>query len=107
MNSQSRREGEELSGTIAHKSIVRQNSQTPVNGNNGQGIITNDHNIFAVPLSTRQEDQGIALAGEPDSPVVRMNRNSLDDPVGGGGNHPLTDFQMHILLLEQQNKKHS
>jgi hypothetical protein len=105
VNSQSRREGEELSCTIAHESIVRQDSQAPVNGNTGQGPIANYHNIFAVPISTRQEDQGIALAGEPDRPVVRMIPNSLHNPVGGGGNHALQDYQMQLMLLEQQNKK--
>ena len=55
MYSQPRREGEELSGTIAHEYIVRHDSQTPVNVNTGQGPITNYH----VSISTRQEDQGI------------------------------------------------
>jgi len=93
MNSQSRREGEELSGTIAHESIVKQDPQTPVNGYTGQGPIT------------RQEDQGIALAGGPDSPVIRTNNNSLYNPVGGVGNHRLGDYQLQLMLLEQQNKK--
>ncbi|KAH6684654.1 hypothetical protein B0J14DRAFT_555611 [Halenospora varia] len=105
MNSQSRQEGEELSGTIAHESIVRQDLQTPVNGNTGQGPVTNYHNPFTVPVSTRQEDRRIAFAGEPDRPVVGMNHNSLYNPVEGGGNHALQDYQMQLMLLDQQNKK--
>jgi hypothetical protein len=105
MNNQSRREGEGLFGTNAHESIAGQDSQTPVNGNTGQGPITNYHNTFAVPISTRQEDQGIALAGEPDRPVVRMKRNSLNNPSRGGGTHVLQDYQCQVMLLEQLNKR--
>jgi hypothetical protein len=98
MNSQSRREGEELSGTIAHEPMVRQNAQTPVNGNTGQGPITNYHNTFAVPISTRQEDQGTGLARDPYRPAVRMNPNSLNN---SGGVHQLERYQMQLILLEQ------
>jgi hypothetical protein len=101
MHSQPRREGEELSGTIAHESIVRQDSQTPVNGNTGQGPIINYH----VSISTRQEDQGIALAAEPGRLVGRMNHNSQYNPVVSGGQLALQDYQMQLMLLEQQNKK--
>jgi chromosome segregation ATPase len=34
-----------------------------------------------------------------------MNHNGLYNPVGGGGNHALQDYQMQLMLLEQQNKK--
>jgi hypothetical protein len=105
MNSQPRREGEELSGTIANESIIRQDLQTPVKGNTGQNLITNYHNTFAVPISTRQEDQGIALAGQPYRAVVRMNHNSLY-PVGGvGPNYALQAYQMQLMILEQQQRK--
>ncbi|KFY26473.1 hypothetical protein V493_04063 [Pseudogymnoascus sp. VKM F-4281 (FW-2241)] len=36
------------------------------------------------------------------SPVVRMNHNGLDNYVG---NYALQDYQMQLMLLEQQNKK--
>lgn len=98
---QSRQE-EELSGTIAHESVGIQDSQTLINGNTAKGPITNYPNIFAVPMSTGQEYQGLALAGQPDYPVVRMNHNGRDNYVG---NHALQDYQMHLMLLEQQNKK--
>ncbi|KFY19633.1 hypothetical protein V491_04315 [Pseudogymnoascus sp. VKM F-3775] len=79
-----------------------QDSQTLINGNTAKGPITIYPNIFAVPMSTGQEYQGLALAGQPDSPVVRMNHNGLDNYVG---NHSLQDYQMELMLLEQQNKK--
>lgn len=79
-----------------------QDSQTLINGNTAKGPITIYPNIFAVPMSTGQEYQGLALAGQPDSPVVRMNHNGLDNYVG---NHSLQDYQMQLMLLEQQNKK--
>jgi hypothetical protein len=84
MNAQSRREGEELSGTISYDSILNQDSRTSV-GNTGQGPITNYDNILGVPILTRHEDEGIALASR---------------------NHPLQDYQMQLMLLEQQNRKH-
>ena len=105
MNGQSRREGEELSGTIAHESIVRQDSQTPVNGNTSQGPIINYQNTFAVQISTRQEDQGIALAREPDRPVVRMNQDNQYNTVGVFRDHTMQDYQMQLMLLDQQNRK--
>jgi ElaB/YqjD/DUF883 family membrane-anchored ribosome-binding protein len=80
VNAQSRREGEELSGTIAYDSILNQDSR-----NTGQGPITNYDNILGVPILTRHEDEGIALAGR---------------------NHTLQDYQMQLMLLEQQNRKH-
>ena len=105
MTSQRRRGEEELSGTVAHESVGRQDSQTPVSGNTSQGPIANYYNMFAIPISTRQEDQGIALAGQLDRPVVRMNHNGLYNPVGGDGDHALQDYQIQLMLLEQQNKK--
>lgn len=105
MNSQSYREGEELPGTIPHESIIRQNSQTPANSNTGQDSITNHHSTFAVPISTRQEDQGKAIAGEPDRPVGRMNHNSVYNPAGGVVNHPLQHYQMQLMVLEQQKEQ--
>ncbi|OBT72714.1 hypothetical protein VF21_08835, partial [Pseudogymnoascus sp. 05NY08] len=53
-------------------------------------------------MSTGQEYQGLALAGQPDCPVVRMNQNGLDNYVG---RHALQDYQMQLMVLEQQNKK--
>jgi len=105
MNSQSRREGEELPGTIPHESIVRQDSQTPANSNAGQDSITNHHSTFAVPISTRQEYQGIALDKEPDRPVSRMDHISSHNPIGRVGNHALQDYQMQLILLDQQIEK--
>jgi hypothetical protein len=102
MTGQPRREEGQLPGTVARESVRRRDSQTPVNGNTGQGPITNDHNMFAVPKSTRQEDQGIALAGQPNRPVVRKNHNNR---VGRDGNHGLQDYQMQLTLVEQQNQK--
>ncbi|OBT61410.1 hypothetical protein VE03_09502 [Pseudogymnoascus sp. 23342-1-I1] len=96
------RQGKELSGIIAHESVGIQDSQTLINGNTAKGPITNYPNIFAVPMSTGQEYQGLALAGQPDCPVVRMNHNGLENYVG---NHPLQDYQTQLMLLEQQNKR--
>ena len=45
------------------------------------------------------------------SPMAQPNRDSMDFQMGGGapgqqqGNHALQDYQMQLMLLEQQNKK--
>ena len=96
------REEEEPSDSVAH--FCRQHSQVPVNGNTGQGPVTNYPNMFAVPMSTRQEDQGIVLAGYPDPPAVAINRSG-PYPAGRVETHPLRDYQIQLMLLEPQNHK--
>jgi len=90
MNNQSRQEGEELSGSVVHESMIRQDSQTPVNGNTGHGSITNNDNMLAVPRSTSNEDQELAF---------------YDVGSGGSGNHTLFDYQRELILLEQQQNR--
>lgn len=70
----------------------------------GQGPITNYHNMFAVPISTSKEDQGIALARQPVFPGVWINHNDPYNPVIEGEGQAL-DYQFQLLLLEQQSKK--
>ncbi|KFY04420.1 hypothetical protein O988_00801 [Pseudogymnoascus sp. VKM F-3808] len=52
-------------------------------------------------MSTGQEYQGLAINRDPDYPDVRMNHNGPNNYVF----HPLEDYQMQLMLLEQQNKK--
>lgn len=70
-------------------------------------VSINSHNTFALPISTSTDDQGIALPRKLDNPVVGMNHNGPYTSVGGGRDHALEDYQIQLMLLEQQNKKRS
>ncbi|KAE9377676.1 hypothetical protein N431DRAFT_554032 [Stipitochalara longipes BDJ] len=103
-NSQSRTEGNELSGTISNVSIVGQKPQTPISGKTGKTATgpINGHTAFPAPTSTRQEDQGIVLAAPP---VVRTNHNGLDSGVGGIRNLALSDQEKRQKMFTEHRMR--
>jgi len=100
-----RREGEELPSTVTQESIVKQDPQNPVNGNTGQGPVTNNRDTLANPIWTRQLDQGTAHAGGLNRPVIREPHDSPHDTVGQGADHASQDYQRQLKLVAQQNEK--
>lgn len=93
MNNQAYREGEELSGSIANNQAARGMSQSTIAS---QSPTSHHENIALPSLSPREESQREHATMRPSQP----SRASASL-----GNLALQDYQMQLMLMEQQSKK--
>lgn len=56
-------------------------------------------------MSQGQDGNAIGAYYNADSSMGNMQRPGVPGQPGGAGNHALQDYQMQLMLLEQQNKK--
>ena len=85
-----------------HHSRSAMNNQAMPNGMMNPGVMANQTDLVPMP-----DNQGMYMNGGEYYPNGQMNQVRAGMPTPGSqpGNHALQDYQMQLMLLEQQNKR--
>jgi hypothetical protein len=88
------------------RSMMNQGVSMP-NGMMNPGVMPNQGSPMLAPVDGQNFMQGMSMESIYNNPqhLAAIRQANIQGNNGQGGNHALQDYQMQLMLLEQQNKK--